>query len=143
MTKLDTRRPCPRCHSSNVVCKDKDRYRCKECGKTYYKAEDRMKYLRDSSNPCPRCGSLSTRKDGLTAARNQRFKCRECGRRFNVDRETRTKARDLKTMKLVRMYNQNVGLSMRSLRTNFHLGTETIRNMLNGTYKYKEKYEDR
>jgi IS1 family transposase/transposase-like protein len=34
---------------------------------------------------CPRCGSLSVKKNGTTANRKQRFKCKDCSRQFILD----------------------------------------------------------
>jgi IS1 family transposase/transposase-like protein len=34
---------------------------------------------------CPRCGSLSIKKNGTTANHKQRFKCKDCSRQFILD----------------------------------------------------------
>lgn len=111
---------CPHCGSDDYhrIGRDtqtgKQRYKCKQCGRGFYRPEDYKP--QPVGIKCPRCGSTKTVKYGWTilsgdwkselietlpngtqelrsvppkplAIRKQRFKCMNCGRNFYVPKE--------------------------------------------------------
>ncbi|MGL5062348.1 MAG: IS1/IS1595 family N-terminal zinc-binding domain-containing protein [Microcoleus sp.] len=56
------------------------RWRCPECGHTQTEGS-----RADSAPPCPRCGSVRTKFDGLYREGVRAVRCKDCKKRSPVD----------------------------------------------------------
>ena len=124
---------CIHCNSPNIVKKGivtgKQRYKCKDCGKTFSVAIPQNRHNYDVT--CPKCGHNKAKKGGFTKDGRQYYICKNCNHKFTLkpkyEQTSKQIQKDIAKMLVL-------GYTREEIKEKYNVNTKVIYNIETKVY---------